>query len=337
MTEAHDIFLHNVRIQAPLATGFLLADHVHRVRMDHCSVYRAGLTGFMLVRDVSDCVFQDCAAEYCMQGGVFLTDLVLPPGIDPLDFDAQIHHTLRVIKNFAPFAPDEPAPQRNSLLNCTFARNRKMGITTDGTGNLRVIGCIIAENDCEGITLDNGSWQCEVQDCHIYGNGWRGLQHDVELTEDFVARMGLMPDGSSKAKLPGISLDNAAYCRIQNNQIEKNWGDGVKLVRAVHGCTIADNLICHNNRGINDRFHFFGVLLDAAKRQHPQQSDFACCCNRIVGNDIVGTHYAGIHLLHGAVGNQIRGNRIVGATCMPIEDHSGVSNRIADNDTAQAA
>jgi len=328
ITEARELTLRQVHIHAPLAGGFLLADHVYHVRFNQCAVYHAGLTGFMLVRDVADCVLQACVAEYCMQGGIFITDLKRPPELDALDFDGQIHYTSQVIKNFAPFAATDPAPQRNSLINCTFAHNRKMGITTDGTGNLRVINCIIAENDCEGITLDNGTWNCELFNNHIYGNGWRGLQHDVELNEDFVEKMGLMPDGGSKAKLPGVSLDNAAFCRIENNLIEKNWGDGVKFVRAGYACTVANNLISHNNFGVNNQFHFFGVLVGVAERQHPDQSDFPSCHNRIINNDIVGAHYAGIHLLPGTFGNLLQGNRIIGATCLPIENHAGHSNQI---------
>lgn len=328
ITEAFDIYLKNVHIHAPLAVGFLLSDHVYRVRMTDCSVYHAGLAGFMLVRDVADCVLQECVAQHCMQSGIFFTDLKCPAEIAPLDFDAQIYHTLKVIGNFGPFAPDDPSPQRNALINCNFSRNRKMGITTDGTGNLRVINCIIAENDCEGITLDNGTWHCTILNSHIYGNGWRGLQHEVELTEDFVEKMGLMTDGGSKAKLPGVSLDNAAYCRIENNIIEKNWGDGIKCVRASYACTIANNLICDNNCGVNDEFHFFGILIGFAERQHPQQSDFPSCHNRIINNDILGSHYAGIHLLPNTLGNLLRGNRIQGVSCMPIEDHANTNNII---------
>jgi parallel beta-helix repeat protein len=331
VSNAHDIVFQAVEIYAPLAVGFLLSDQVYRARLERCAVYHAGLAGFMLVRDVSDCVFDGCIAERCQQSGIFLTDLKLPPNVAPLDFDSQIHHTINIIGNFAPFAADDPAPQRNTLMNCTFARNRKMGITTDGTGNLRVINCIIAENDCEGITLDNGTWHSEIRGCHIVGNGWRGAQGEEELSADYVEHMGLMADGSSKAKLPGISLDNAAYCRIEDNLIEKNWGDGVKCVRATYACTIAHNLITHNNLGSNERFHFFGVLVGVAARQHPEQSDFPSCHNRIIGNDIIGAHFAGVHLLPHTIGNCVQDNRISGCAFMAIENHTHGGNFIEDN------
>jgi parallel beta-helix repeat protein len=328
---ATDVLLSHVEIIAPRAVGFLLADGVSRARLEHCAVSHAGLVGFMMIRNVRDTILQSCVAEYCGQSGVFLTDLKLAQGMDPLDFDGQIHYTNQVVGNFGPFAPEDPSPYRNSFIDCVFRCNRKMGITTDGVGYLRVVNCVIAENDCEGITIDNGSWGCHVQNCHIYNNGWRGLQHHVELHTDLVGALGFMEDGSSKSKLPGVSLDNAAYTRIEDNCIEGNWGDGVKFVRSVYGCTVARNHIANNNRGMNDRFHFFGVLVGVAKRQHPDQYDFPSCHNRIVENDIIGKHHAGIHLMHTTTGNLVQNNMIVDASFAPIEDHDTIGNNVRYN------
>lgn len=324
ISQSTDICLKNINVIAPQMTGFLLADGVKRVSLNQCNVISAGLGGFMLVRDVTDCIFEQCKAEHCQQSGIFLTDLKLPEHLDPLDFDGQLHYTSEIIGNFAPFSPTDLTPVRNTLSNCVFRGNRKMGITTDGVGFLRVINCVIAENDCEGITIDNGSWGCQIQHCHIYRNGWRGLQHDVELTQDFVQEMGLLSDGSSKAKLPGVSLDNAAYTRVENNIIEGNWGDGVKFVRAGYRCYVGNNLIIDNNRGMNDRFHFFGVLIAVATRQHPEQFDFPSCYNVVKNNDILGLHYSGIHLLPNTIGNEIKDNKIDGFHCLAIEDHSDI-------------
>ncbi len=333
VTRASDILFSQVEILAPRAVGFLFSDEVYRARLERCTVYEADIVGFMMIRDVQDTVLDSCIAERCKQSGIFLTDLKLPPEIEPLDFQAQIHYTTEIIGNFGPFSPADPAPYRNTLINCSFRHNRKMGITTDGVGYLRVINCVIAENDYEGITIDNGSWYCQVQNCHIYGNGKRALQHQIELTQDFVEDMGLMADGSSQAKLPGISLDNAAYTRIENNCIEGNYGDGVKFVRSVYSCTVANNLIVDNNRGVNKKFHFFGVLIGVAQRQHSEQSDFASCYNQIVKNDILGVHHAGVHLLPGTTGNMVQDNHIVGATFAAIEDHTTVgTNLIKNND-----
>ncbi|MFI3137221.1 MAG: right-handed parallel beta-helix repeat-containing protein [Methylococcaceae bacterium] len=326
ITHTERVHFENVTIASPRAIGFLLADHVYNTTFLNCVVHHAGLVGFMLVRDVRETLLKDCRAEYCQQSGIFLTDLKLPDHIDALDFEKQLHHTDYLIGNFAPFSITDPSPYRTDLINCVFSHNRKMGITTDGVGYLSVKNCIIAHNDCEGITIDNGSWGCSITACHIYNNGWRGYQHEVELGIDFVDVVGLMPDGSSKAKLPGISIDNAAFTRIENNHIECNWGDGIKMVRAVYASSLCHNLIEHNNRGVNDKFHYFGVLIGVSSRQHPDQDDFPSCNNQIIGNDILGGHFAGIHLMLGVSGNIVERNQIYGATFAAIEDHNMPGN-----------
>ena len=143
--------------------------------------------------------------------------------------------------------------------------------------------------------------------------------------------MGLMKDGSSKAKLPGISFDNAAFSRVENNTIQGNFGDGIKLVRANYAVTVSGNMIIDNNRGQNDRFHYFGVLVGVAQRQHPDQTDFPSCYNLIENNDILGKHYAGVHLQQGTIGNTVKNNRIVGYRFADVEDHTHLENTILNN------
>lgn len=327
-THASELHLENIDIISPRAVGILLADKVDKTKLINCRVKHAGLVGFMFIRDVNETLMKNCVAEYSQQGGVFLTDLKLPKTIDPLDFQAQLDHTDHIIGNFAPFSIDDPSPFRTDIIDCVFKHNRKMGITTDGIAYLSVKNTVISDNDCEGITIDNGSWGCIIQNCHIFNNGWRGLQHKVELGIDFVNEMGLMDDGSSKAKLPGISLDNAAYTRIENNHIECNWGDGVKFVRAAYGGTVANNLIENNNRGVNDKFHYFGILVGIAERQHNEQHDFASCNNTLSNNTILGQHFAGIHLMKNVTGNVIEKNLISGATFESIEVHATSGNVI---------
>ncbi|MCU7815064.1 MAG: right-handed parallel beta-helix repeat-containing protein [Candidatus Thiodiazotropha sp. (ex Rostrolucina anterorostrata)] len=324
------LHLESVDIISPRAVGILLADQVYQTKLVNCRVQHAGLVGFMFIRDVIETLMTNCSAEYCQQSGVFLTDLKLPDDIDPLDFSAQLDYTNHTIGNFAPFAADDPSPYRTDIINCVFSHNRKMGITTDGVAYLKVINCVMAHNDCEGITIDNGAWGCSIQNCHIFNNGWRGLQHVAELGTDYVSEMGLMEDGSSKAKLPGISLDNAAYTRVENNHIECNWGDGVKLVRAAYESSITGNLIENNNRGMNDRFHYFGILVGVAKRQHCNQYDFASCNNYIGTNTILGEHFSGIHLMARVTGNIVEKNSISGASCQSIEVHALFGNMLVE-------
>lgn len=327
-THTWGLHLENIDIVSPRAVGLLLADNVNQTKLINCRVQHAGLTGFMFIRDVKETLIKNCIAEYCHLSGIVLTDLKLPDNIDPLDFPAQLNFTNKIIGNAAPFAYDDPTPHRTDIIDCVFRHNRKMGISTDGVAYLRVVNCVIAHNDCEGITIDNGSWGCSIQNCHIFNNGWRGLQHIDELCGDHVGDMGLMEDGSSKAKLPGISLDNAAYTQVLNNHVESNWGDGIKFVRAAYETNVRSNLIENNNRGMNDRFHYFGILVGDAKREHVNQNDFPSCNNHISANVILGKHYTGIHLMPTVTGNLVEKNRIAGTIYIPLVHHVNSGNYV---------
>lgn len=329
-THTQALHLENIEIISPRALGMLFADQVHQTKIINCRVHHAGQAGFMFIRSVSETLMKNCIAEYCQQSGVSLTDLKLPDDVDPLDFSAQLDYTNNIIGNSAPFAVDDPSPYRTDMIGCEFSHNRKMGITTDGAAYVKIINCVIAHNDCEGVTIDNGAWGCTIQNCHIFNNGWRGLQHETELVTDYVSEMGLMEDGSSKAKLPGVSLDNAAYTRLENNHIECNWGDGIKLVRAAYEASIVCNLIENNNRGVNDRFHYFGILVGATKREHCDQNDFASCNNHISRNTILGNHYSGICLLSSVTGNLVEKNKISGASYQSILGHWLSGNVVLD-------
>ncbi len=256
-THTSELHLEYIDIISPRSVGVLLADRVYKTKLINCCVKNSGTFGFVFIRDVNETLMKNCAAEYGQQSGVLLTDLKLPETIDSFDFHAQFHHTHHVIGNAAPFSFNDPSPYRIDIISCVFKHNHKMGIATDGGAYLSVRNSIISDNDCEGVTIDNGSWGCIIQNCHIFNNGWRGSQNEEELRIDFVNEMGLMDDGSSKAKLPGISLDNAAYTRIENNHIECNWGDGIKFVRAAYGGTVANNLIENNNRGLNSTLSYY--------------------------------------------------------------------------------
>ncbi|WP_221894539.1 right-handed parallel beta-helix repeat-containing protein [Bathymodiolus japonicus methanotrophic gill symbiont] len=94
-SHARALHLENIEIISPRAVGVLFSDQVYQSKLINCRVQYAGLVGFMFIRDVNETLMQQCTAEYCQQSGVFLTDLKLPGHIDPMDFEAQLHHTDR--------------------------------------------------------------------------------------------------------------------------------------------------------------------------------------------------------------------------------------------------
>lgn len=317
-----DVMLKDLELVEPEGVGFFVADESRRVQMEDCRVYRAGIEGFLLLRSVSELRMQRCTAQGCGQSGMLLADWRLLPEMDPLDFNGQAHHAGSVVG----FSAEDPGPVRIDVEQCTFRANRKMGICTDGAGLMRVVQCVIADNQCEGMTLDNGTWCCQVQNCHIYGNGRRAQQRPGELSEDFVDGSGLLEDGSSRVKLPGISMDNAACCMVTNNLIENNYGDGVKFVRSAYRCVVEQNLILSNNRGYSPNHPHYGVHLDYHPQQRPGQITFPATGITVAFNTIRGPHSAGINLSRGCVDNVFRGNQIEGALGRAVDNMSFAAN-----------
>ncbi|MDD4736471.1 MAG: right-handed parallel beta-helix repeat-containing protein [Kiritimatiellae bacterium] len=324
LAHARDVVLKDLEMVEPEGAGFFLADDTCRVHLEDCRVYRAAIEGFLFLRSVSELRMMRCVAQGCGQSGMLLADWRLMPGMDPLDFNAQAHHAGSVVG----FSAEDPGPVRIDVEQCTFRANRKMGICTDGAGLMRVVQCVIADNQCEGMTLDNGAWCCLVQNCHIYGNGRRAHQHPDELCEDFVDGSGLLEDGSSRVKLPGVSMDNAAFCTVSNNLIENNQGDGVKFVRSAYRCVVEHNLILSNNRGYSPDHPHYGVHLDYHPQQRPGQITFPSAYIVVAFNTIHGPHCAGINLSRGCVANEIRANHVEGAMERPIDNMSFAPNEI---------
>lgn len=326
VAHARDISLDTLRLDAPCGIGLLAADNTQRLAAAGCVVRNAAQDGILLLRDVLDFSATACTLTDGRQSGILLADWPLPPGIDPLDFDTQLRHPgIRAVA----FHPRDPAPCRILLRDCTIARHRKMGVCNDGSGDLCVDHCEIRDNQCEGITLDNGTWGARIARCIIAGNGQRAEQSDHELRTDFVARDDRLPDGSSPVKLPGISLDNAALCRITDCHIHDNHGEGVKFVRAVWRCTVQGNAIADNNRGRSPGHPHHGIRVGADPSQHKGQRDFPSSDNDILDNRITGPHDCGILLNDGTCLNRLRGNTISGSLAAPLQSWSPRANSIS--------
>ena len=216
----------------------------------------------------------------------------------------------------------------------TVERNQSSGIYLDGIYRCYVQGNTIAHNDKEGMCLDYGTLGCFVQGNTVSDNGKRARQSDAALELDGMLPFGRMADGSACAKLPGISLDNAAYNIIEANTIQDNWGGGVKSVRTSMRNVIAGNLIDNNNRGQNDVFFFIGVELGNADEgaQSDSMDYLADYQNLVMGNTITGGHYTGVFIAHGCEGNTISRNVIKGHTHYALMCGSNLVNDFSGND-----
>ncbi len=151
-------------------------------------------------------------------------------------------------------------PHDNVIIRNQIIGNKTSGIYSDGGVRNVFVQNTIRDNSKEGMCMDNGSTSNVVAFNLFRGNGKRWRMSDADLKRDFVGNYGRLPDGTSPAKLPGISMDNAAYNQVVFNQIDRNYGSGIKMVRTSFYNLIGMNTVTDNNEGANAHLHYFGIL-----------------------------------------------------------------------------
>lgn len=240
---------------------------------------------------------------------------------------------------YNPF-PDEmlydilQSPHQLVVRGNTVAQNHSSGIYSESGYLNYYVENTIYKNEKEGMCLDYGSFGNYITGCEIRQNGGRNRMSDEDLEADFILDQGRMADGSSPAKLPGISLDNTAYNTIYGNIVRDNYGSGIKAVRSAFSNTILCNQIIDNNRGASDTFHFFGIELstDLNADEAVQGLDFTPCYENIIArNTISGGHYAGVFMGEDAFMNDIFDNTFMDCTDWAMESLSEKYNSPLNN------
>jgi parallel beta-helix repeat protein len=212
-------------------------------------------------------------------------------------------------------------PTDNVIMANTIRDGLAAGVYDDGTIANTVVANRIENNSKEGICFDNGATANVLAGNVIAGNGVRLGQSDVYLALDDVLAAGRNPDGAPRAKMPGVSLDNAIYNAVFDNDIHQNAGGGIKLVRTGMFNLVTANDVTDNNVGASPGFHFYGIELGAARQTQPAPDlDFTASVGNIIGNNTIrGPHDSGIFVAAGAVQNELVNNQIVGAQKSAIE------------------
>ena len=224
-------------------------------------------------------------------------------------------------------------PQNDVVAYNRIGSNSSSGVYSDGSVRNVIVGNRIEGNSKEGLCLDDGSSADVVAWNTFRDNGQRWGKSDADLQRDYVLSSGRLPDGTAVAKLPAVSIDNAAYNQVVFNQFDGNFGGGVKMVRTGLYNIVGLNLLLNNNEGQSATYHFFGVELGAATADLPSpELDFiASRGNTIFGNTIRGTHFAGIFFAQGSDQNDVFDNTIFGATHWAIESIQPQRNMTLNN------
>lgn len=245
-------------------------------------------------------------------------------------FDEAHHFPIRENWHTQLDCPHEIIVSNNSVLN-----NNSSGIYSDGAYMCYILNNRVYRNDKEGICLDYATIGCYLEGNIFEENGRRMRQTDEDLRMDFVLSAGRMDDGSAKAKLPGVSLDDTTYNILENNIVINNYGGGIKMVRTTVRSLIMGNIIRDNNMGQNDAFHFFGIELgvasgdvDSGNAETVFLSDYE---NIICRNSITGNHYAGVYIGEDCYMNDIFDNIIMDAKMFAVEAVSKKLNTIENN------
>ncbi len=226
------------------------------------------------------------------------------------------------------------APHNIVLYRNTVEGNNSSGIYSDGGYDLFMLENTIRQNDKEGMCLDSGTFGSYVSDNVVKENGGRRRQSDEDLEGDFIAQFGRIEDGSSPAKLPGISIDNAAYNIVIDNDVTHNYGSGVKMVRSAYRNIVMQNTVSDNNVGRSGDFHFFGVEIGYASTpdQPVKGLDFTASYENIIcRNVITGNNYSGLYMAEECYCNDVFDNVILGSQFFAIECKSNQFNSIVNN------
>lgn len=131
-------------------------------------------------------------------------------------------------------------------------RHRAQGVYLEGAVGIDITRSSLIENNKEGICFDWGTSLCRLSYSTVARNGYRRDLSKEDIDADFLHHVPILVDGSSAIKVPGVSLDNAAFNRIERNLVYGNGGGAFKLVRACTSTVIKKNLTLRNTGGNNE-------------------------------------------------------------------------------------
>lgn len=292
------------------------------------SIHDNGNGAIFLDGDISNCiiqgneVYQNRGTRNLTAGIVFSAMEVEDPYTPYNEFkDEHLYDQLK-------------APHQNIIMDNHIQGNYSSGFYCDGGYLNYCMGNLIEDNEKEGMCLDYGTFGTYVSGNTVRRNGNRNRQTDEDLEADFILGAGRLSDGSSTAKLPGISIDNSAYNIVMENRVCDNAGSGIKMVRSAYRNLILGNVVGDNNRGRNDAFHGFGIEFGhASDPDEPVVGlDFTADYENIAARNVIsGGHYAGIFFGEGSYCNDLIDNVVMDSELFSIENHSQLYNSSIGN------
>lgn len=328
--DSNYVLVHNNEITNAIYKALCVMDANSYVNLVNNSIHDNGNGAIFFNGEITNCilqgnaVYQNRGTRNLTAGIVFSSMQVKDPYTAYNEFlDEYLYDLLKTAHN-------------NVLKDNLIQGNYSSGFYCDGGYMNYVIDNVIEENEKEGMCLDYGSFGNYVSGNTIQRNGDRNRQTDEDLEADFILGAGRLADGSSTAKLPGVSIDNSAYNIVYNNNVSDNSGSGIKMVRSGYRNLILSNVVAGNNKGKNDAFHGFGVELGHAST--PDEPviglDFTADYENIVARNVItGAHYSGIFMGEDNYCNDLIDNVIMDCEAFSVENFSAYYNSAVGNCT----
>ena len=332
INHSEHVRIFNATIRDLAGAGIVVTDSkVIVVRGNHIS--RLKLAGVILHRGVSGSLVEQNRIENNLGSANLAAAIVLT------DREIDIASNPRAI-----FGPDAYSvqqrleirrhpPSGNFIRANELLRNRSAGLFSDGGVRNVIASNEIAGNAKEGICLDDASTANLVTANAVRRNGARWAESELSPARETNEVESGLADGTPAAKLPGISLDNALYNVLFENDIAENYGGGIKLVRTGLFNVIGMNTLRDNAMGMSSIIHFFGIELGAAPADLSTR-ELAITPSRgnlIFSNIIRGHYYAGIFFGDGSDQNNVFDNVIMDATCWALESVRLLENTAMNN------
>lgn len=336
LVECSDIKISSCEINGMLQKSICIIGTTKGVSICNNQMCNNKAGGLLIAGNVSDGIvdsndIQDNGGTSNWMAGIVLTSMVPNDKYNIWEMFDETHH----FPHRENYHAQIDCPHGIIVSNNHVMYNTASGIYSDGAYMCYVLNNTVYQNDKEGICLDYATIGFYLQENVVKGNGRRARQTDEDLGMDFVLEAGKMEDGSAKAKLPGVSLDDTAYNIIENNIVANNYGGGIKMVRTTVRTLIFENIVRDNNMGQNDMFHFFGIELGAAAGDvngaNTAENFMPDYENIICRNSITGNHYSGIFVGEECYVNDIFDNVIMEAQMFAVEAISKKYNSIINN------
>ncbi len=200
---------------------------------------------------ISECRYEDSTGYFNFDAAIHLCATSEAIGLD--DIPEKCHEELSILQKVN-------RPSGIVIESCVLKGGRAQGAYLEGTINCLIRNNVFTHNNKEGICFDWGSCYNIFKDNEVSFNGDRSNLSNEEIIVDFIDRYPVLKDGSSSAKLAGISLDNGSMNEIIGNKISKNYGGGIKFVRSAFFNNVEGNLIAFNSKGRNKFMPFIFAI-----------------------------------------------------------------------------